>query len=119
MDTKIKLSKKYTVADKVFDTITLREPTYADVFMNELGKPFEFQPGRNGAFLATYPDVVDAYIRRLIVEPTYEYITRIAVEDALALERTLRDFFLTSKASESAPMPSSSDSDGSPAMSSD
>lgn len=119
MNTKIKLSKEYTVANKVFDTITLREPTYADVFMSELGKPFEFQPGRNGAFLATYPDVVDAYMQRLIVEPGYEYISRLSVEDSLALERHLRDFFLTSKASESAPTPSFSSSDGSPAMSSD
>ncbi|WP_312946333.1 hypothetical protein [Agrobacterium sp.] len=113
MQTTVKLSRTYHagVENKAFDTITLREPTFADTHMSGLGKPQEFQPGPRGTnMLVSYPDVVDAYAQRLIVEPGYEYISRISALDALALERAICSFFLHTEQSGTPPTGSSSNS---------
>lgn len=99
----VKLSRTYTggAESKAFDSITLREPTFADTHMSGLGKPQELQPGPRGTnMLVSYPDVVDAYAQRLIVEPGYEYISGISALDALALERAICGFFLHTDPSE-------------------
>ncbi|MNL82407.1 hypothetical protein D3C87_2097830 [compost metagenome] len=69
--------------------------------MSGLGKPQEMQPGPRGTtMLVSYPDVVDAYAQRLIVDPGYEYISGISALDALALERAICGFFLHTDPSE-------------------
>ncbi|WP_421362952.1 phage tail assembly protein [Agrobacterium rosae] len=95
--TKVPLSRKYTVNDKTFDHITLREPTFKETHMAGLGVPQEMQPGPRGStMLVTYPEVVDAYAQRLVVEPGYEYIADISAVDAMALQQEICGFFLHS-----------------------
>jgi hypothetical protein len=90
---------------KTFDTITLREPTFADTHMSGLGKPQELQPGPRGTnMLVSYPDVVDAYAQRLIVSPGYEFVHVIGALDAMALERAICGFFLHTEESGTPPI---------------
>lgn len=94
-ETIVKLSRRYEVPGaEPFDSITLREPTYADMFIEALGKPEEWQPtGKGTAIHVTYPAVVDAYLQRLIVAPGYQAITTIAARDSAKLERAVCGFF--------------------------
>lgn len=93
MSKEVKLSQTYTAHDKVFDTITLREPTFSELFIDGLGRPFDFQPTPSGVARITYPEVVDRYAQTLITEPGYECITAISAVDALRLEAAIVDFF--------------------------
>lgn len=98
---KVPLSKTYKVNDKSFDHILLREPTFKETHMAGLGVPQEMQPGPRGStMLVTYPEVVDAYAQRLIVEPGYEYVAEISALDAMTLQRAICGFFLHSPQSE-------------------
>lgn len=94
-ETIVKLSRRYEVPGvEPFDSVTLREPTYAEMFIDGLGKPEEWQPtGKGTAVHVTYPAVVDAYLQRLIVSPGYEFISTIAARDAVKLERVVCGFF--------------------------
>lgn len=112
---KVKLSRKYSVHDKVFDEIELREPTYREIFMDGIGKPQEWQHTQHGPMLATYPDIVDAYLQRIIVEPGYDCIGELSATDSVRLEKAVFGFFLELKTLEKSPTGSSSDSDGAPA----
>ncbi|MDI7924598.1 phage tail assembly protein [Ferirhizobium litorale] len=92
-DITIPLSKPYTVHDKTFASIKLREPRYREIFMEGRGKPREWQPSPHGPVIVSYPAVVDSYLQELIVEPGYECIGNLDVVDALALEKAVLDFF--------------------------
>ncbi|OLP56824.1 hypothetical protein BJF92_12190 [Rhizobium rhizosphaerae] len=113
------LSRRYEVPGVApFDRVTLREPTYADRYMSGLGLPQEWQPnGRGGGMVVTYPEVVDAYLQRLIVSPGYEHISGISATDGGRLEAALAGFFLEPTGSTASPTNLSSGSDGSPAAS--
>jgi hypothetical protein len=89
----VKLSRQYHAHDKVFDSVTLREPTYTDSHVDGLGLPSEWQRGPSGPVLYVFHTVVASYIERLAVEPTSECLTQIAVIDAVRLERAVLDFF--------------------------
>ncbi|CAD7036388.1 phage tail assembly protein [Pseudorhizobium halotolerans] len=111
--TSVKLSKSYSAPDgTAFDTITLREPTYKDVFMDGLGQPREWQPVAGGSALLTYPERVDAYAQRLIVKPGYEFISGLTALDALRIEEAICGFFMEPKEQAKSETNSSSDSDG-------
>lgn len=106
----IKLSKAYTVGDKIFDSIELREPTYADIFMSNIGEPMEWQPvGGGNVGYVVYPERVDLYLQKLIVAPGYEFISRIGAKDSLALKSAVLDFFRDTEVQERPPTSSSSD----------
>ena len=115
----VDLSKPYSVNGKSFSKITLREPTYQDVYMDGLGQPREWQPVPGGSALLTYPEKIDAYAQRLIVDPGYEHVAGISALDARRLEEAICDFFTEQKASPKSQTPSSSSSDGAPATSSE
>jgi len=89
----VDLSKTYTVHDKKFSSIVLREPRYAEIFMEGRGKPREWQPSPHGPVLVSYPGVVDSYLQKLIVEPGYDCIGELSTVDALKLEKAVLDFF--------------------------
>ena len=116
----VKLTKSYTAASgTVFDTITLREPTYKDVFMDGLGQPREWQPVPGGHALLTYPERVDGYAQRLIQAPGYEFIASLSAVDALRLEEAICAFFTDRTTPQTSQTPSSSGSDGGPPISSE
>ncbi|MBB3608670.1 hypothetical protein [Rhizobium sp. BK602] len=111
--TVVPLSKSYTAHDKTFGKITLREPTYKEIYMDGLGKPQDWQPTGNGrAVLLTFPEVVDAYLQKIIVEPGYECISQLNPVDSLALEREVCGFFLVTTESKKPSTRSSSGSGG-------
>ncbi|RAX42401.1 hypothetical protein [Rhizobium tropici] len=99
MTTPVPLSRKYKAHDKTFNEVVLRLPTYKEIFMDGLGKPFEFQMTASGPIQVTYPEVIDGYLQQIVIEPGYEYIAGLEPPDAMALERAVCDFFRISTAS--------------------
>lgn len=120
MTTTVTLSRSYTSNDKTFSAVELREPTYADAFISGIGEPRDVQPVIGGglAFLS-YPDRVDQYLQRLIVEPGYEHIGSIAAVDALRLQGAIFDFFRDPGDASPSEMDLSSNLDGMPIASSE
>ncbi|OWV94268.1 hypothetical protein ATY81_12515 [Rhizobium sp. R72] len=89
----VPLSRRYSVHDKEFEKIELREPRYKEIFMQGRGKPREWQPSPHGPVIVSYPGVVDSYLQVLVVSPSYEDIGNLDVADALALEEAILNFF--------------------------
>ena len=89
----VPLSKPYTVHDKTFSEVKLREPTYHEIFMEGRGKPREWQPSPHGPVVVSYPGVVDSYLKVLVVAPGYEFLSGLSTVDALSLEKAIFDFF--------------------------
>lgn len=104
----IKLSKTYSAHGEDFDTVELREPTYKDIFIDDIGSPFEWQQTAHGPVLVRFPSVVGRYVERLAVKPGIESLTQLNVTDSLALEGVINGFFL--KPTTSTPPPDSSSS---------
>ncbi|MBY5804082.1 phage tail assembly protein [Rhizobium leguminosarum] len=96
-ETIVKLSKSYTAHEKSFDAVTLREPTYSEIYRDGLGRPSEWQPTQHGPMLVKYPEVVDAYLQRICVNPGYESIGALNAIDSLKLEEAVAGFFLERK----------------------
>lgn len=92
-ETIVKLSRSYTVHGQTFDSVTVREPTYAEIYRSGLGRPSDWQPTQHGPMLVRYPDVVDAYLLRCCKEPTYECIGELNAVDSLKLEEAVVGFF--------------------------
>jgi hypothetical protein len=89
----VELSKDYTVHDRKFSEVKLREPTYNEIFMEGRGKPREWQPSPHGPVVVSYPGVVDSYLKVLVVEPGYEFLSGLSTVDSLKLEKAIFDFF--------------------------
>lgn len=111
---KIPLSRRYEVPGyEPFDSVSLREPTYAERYIEGLGAPFDWQPdGRGGKVLIVYPGVVAQYLERCVVTPDVKAIIGISVRDAGRLEAALLDFFTDGPTPSASPISSSSGSDG-------
>ncbi|NTI92281.1 hypothetical protein G6L78_01415 [Agrobacterium rhizogenes] len=111
--TVVLLSKSYTAHNKTFNKITLRDPTYKEMYMDGLGKPQEWQPtsGGGGVFV-TYSSVVDEYLQKLVVDPGYECIGGLNPVDSMKLERAVCGFFHDTTASTKPSTRSSSASAG-------
>lgn len=93
-DVIVKLSRRYQAHGDPFDSVTLREPTYKDIFMDGLGEPQQWQRGPNNIpVLITLPDVVDGYVQKLAINPTADELTMLGTRDALALQKAVLDFF--------------------------
>lgn len=107
------LSKTYTAHDKTFDRVILREPTYKEIYLDDLGRPRDWQQTATGSpVLVTYPSVVDAYLQRIVVEPGYECILGLNAVDAQKLEHAVCAFFLDTAALKTPSTSSSSASAG-------
>ena len=112
-DVVVPLSKKYAAHDKTFDKVVLREPSYAEIFGEGLGRPQEWQRAGDGTMvMVTYPSVVNEYLTRIVVEPGYDCILQLKTLDALKLERAVCDFFWDLTASKTPSTSSSSASAG-------
>jgi hypothetical protein len=102
-DTVVSLSKGYTAHEVTFDKVTLREPTYSEIFRDGLGRPSDWQPTPHGPMLVKYPEVIDAYLRRICVSPGYESIGALNAIDSLKLEEAVAGFFLEMKEPQRSP----------------
>jgi hypothetical protein len=92
---KVELSKEYTAHEKTFKEIVLREPTYAEICMEGLGRPQEWQRMADGsAMLITYASVVDSYLKKIVVSPGYESITGLSAKDTIKLQEVVCGFFI-------------------------
>lgn len=106
----VKLSQQYIVHQQVFDSVTLREPTLADIYIDGLGEPTEWQQSAAGVLvLLIRHEVIGEYIQRLAVNPTAECLTGLNPIDALRVGKAVRDFFTEAATPENAPTGSSSD----------
>lgn len=111
----VPLSKSYDGHGGPFTSIELREPTYKDIYIDGLGEPQQWQPGPNGTgVLITLPDVVNAYVDRLAINPTSESLAELNAKDSRALARRVIGFFQDDPAPTKSPTSSSSASDGTP-----
>ncbi|MCF3642918.1 hypothetical protein LXM94_23410 [Rhizobium sp. TRM95111] len=109
----VALSKSYEAHGKIFNSVVLREPTYADIFLSGLGRPQELQSGGNGkVMLLTYPETVDGYVQRLASEPPAECLLDLNAVDSMRVEKAICDFFLVPTSPATSPPTSSSGSDG-------
>lgn len=114
----IKLSRRYEAHGKSFDEIVFREPTYAEIFIEGLGRPQEWQSDGNGKFLLlTFPDVIDRYVQRLAVEPSSDCLSELSAHDCMRIEKAICGFFLEPAKQPTSPPVSCSGSDGTPAVS--
>lgn len=108
----VKLSRSYTVHAETFDTVELREPTYKDIYMSGLGLPFDWQKSGGNMVRIEYPEVIDAYVRRLAMAPTAENLTELSAVDSKRIVSALFDFFFEAPKTQSTGL--SSGSDGTP-----
>ena len=110
----IPLTKRYEKpGEPPFETISLREPTYEDIFPSGLGMPMEVQPGPLGSrMVVAYPVTIDAYLQRLVVSPGYDAVRMLGALDAIRLEKAVCGFFMDAADSTSPQTSSSSASDG-------
>lgn len=90
----VRLSRSYAGRESSFDSVTLREPTYAEIVMEGRGFPRELQPAEGGksAVVITYYDVIDSYLQ--ILCPIYEDLSRLAAADSRKLVEAVCGFFL-------------------------
>lgn len=111
----VPLSRSYQGHGGSFTSIELREPTYTDIYIDGLGEPQQWQPGPNGTpVLITLPDVVNAYVDRLAINPTSESLAELNAKDSRALARKVIGFFRDDPAPTKSPTSLSSGSDGTP-----
>ena len=97
MNREIKFSRRYETPLGVFETATIKEPKYSDVFIDQLGAPFEFQMSAIGLPVRViHPEVIDRYLQRLVVSPEYGALADIAAVDAMKLQEAVLGFFLGS-----------------------
>lgn len=92
----IKLSRAYdNPFDKTrFDSVTLREPTFRDIYVEGIGAPEELQPTVNGGFMViTNYDAIARYAERLVVKPDHAAVLDLDQRDAKAMERAITGFF--------------------------
>lgn len=116
----VPLSRRYETPLGVFDKVTMRPPTYQDIYIDALGMPREWVVGDGGKpFLVTNYAVIDQYAQRLIRDdkPGYPAIAGLDAQDARKVAEAICDFFIapavltspqtsSSSASESSPTPS-------------
>ena len=92
-----------------FNSVTLREPTYRDVFADGMGPPVEAQPtSQGGVMVITHHDLIARYIDRLAIKPTSENFSMLSAVDALRLGKAVTDFFTGPAAPDTPPAGSSS-----------
>lgn len=73
--------------------IKLREPKYPDIM--RLGEPAAFGRSEGGImFTSEKDDVIDAYIRRLMIEPKDpNLLAQVGAADTIQLREAIFDFF--------------------------
>lgn len=102
----IKLSQPVEWGGAIVDSVTLREPTTGN-YVAVGGKPF-FPVYGSPEPVVDY-DKMRAYLDLLVDHPgKYALVASMALEDGLAVERALLDFFSKRPATSGAPANSSS-----------
>jgi hypothetical protein len=90
----VKLGASYTAHGKTFNTVTLREPTFGDIYVDGLGEPEEVQPTAGGGIMiVTNYLAIGQYLERLAIEPTAECLTTLSASDSRKLKRAITGFF--------------------------
>lgn len=106
----VALSRRYEAHGVAYDTITLREPTFEDLFA--LGEVQEWQPisGGAGLMLITHDDRIRAYAERL-AGTNAGRLSQLGLADAMKVKRAVVDFFAEAGKSVEQPTTSPSASD--------
>jgi len=114
----VPLSKSYTGHDGPFSSVELREPTFKEIYIDGLGEPQQWQPGPNGQpVLITLPDVINAYVEKLAVNPSADNLAQLNVQDSQALAARVKRFFMVEPEPTKSRTSSFSGSDGMPTVS--
>ncbi|MBS9720174.1 phage tail assembly protein [Tianweitania sp. BSSL-BM11] len=107
----VPLSRCYTVGSAVFDTLTIREPKLSDY--RQIGRVAELQRG----VIVIFPEAIWAYSERLLQDLPPGALSELDLDDAMAVEDAILDFFSEARARLNKRASSSSDSAGDQAMS--
>lgn len=102
------LSKPYTSGSETFDKIEFREPAYQDY--RQIGPVYDVQRG----IVLRDREVIFSYVDRLVTSPAVGALAVLSVEDTMALEDHVLDFFVSARKSRAARASSSSGSAGTP-----
>ncbi len=106
----IPLSRTYDAFGAAFAAITLREPTFEDLFA--LGEVQEWQPVPGGVdgqlMLITHDDRIRAYAERLAGKDAGK-LPLLALADAVKVKGAIIDFFAEARKSDEPPTTSPSD----------
>lgn len=105
------LSKPYTSGSETFSTIEFREPAYQDY--RQVGPVYDVQRG----IVLRDREAIYGYVDRLVTKPAVGALAAMNVEDTMALEDHVLDFFVQARKSRAARESSSSGSAGTPATS--
>ncbi len=96
-DKVIKLSRAYEVHGKSFDSVTLREPRYAEYI--KTGDVMERQQVGDGAAIITYHDRIESYADKLLMSPEPGGLAELNLLDAMRVEQAIVDFFTEARQS--------------------
>lgn len=89
----VKLSKRYEAHGTPFDSVTVREPRFADLL--ELGEPYEFQRAGGNNVVIENVATVAAYVRRCVQEPGFEMLGELSIDDARKVRNAVLGFFMS------------------------
>lgn len=89
----IKLSKTYTVGNETFDQVELRDPMYADY--RQIGPVYDVQK----TIVIHDREATFAYADRLAMRPSAGALQVLSLEDTMAIEDEIYDFFVDARVS--------------------
>lgn len=105
----VKLSAPVELHGRRHESVTIRRPSLRDYF--ELGEIESFVTSRAGlGTLVADHDTLRAYAQRLVVEPAFEELALLPIEDARAIAEAIKGFFAVATAKDSPPSPTPSPS---------
>jgi len=88
----LSLSRKYDAHGKVFEKIEFRAVKLDDYL--SIGEVSEVQPnGSKGLMVIEILPAIAEYIERLVIEPGYECLNDLDLNDQIALKDHIKDFF--------------------------
>ena len=87
----VPLSRRYEAHDKIFDSVTLREPRFEDLLA--LGEPYEMQRAAGNNVVIENTATIAAYVKRCVVSPGAEHLGELSLSDARAVRQGVIDFF--------------------------
>jgi hypothetical protein len=93
-DKVIPLSRRYEAHGETFESVTVREPRFADLL--ELGEPYEVQRAAGNNVVIENTATVAAYVKRCVTAPGIEKLGTLSLADARLVREAVIDFFLPS-----------------------
>ncbi|NTF32304.1 hypothetical protein [Rhizobium skierniewicense] len=100
----IPLSRKYEFPGiEPFDAVTLRSPTYREIFIDGIGEPREVHVVAGQPMVVTHYEAIDRHLMNICKSPSYDALAVLEAVDAIDVANAVCDFFLKREASPTLP----------------